>query len=154
MTEEQLSTPMAEKAGTLFLQGYNCSQAVFGAFAEQLNLPQQTALKLAAPFGGGIGRLREVCGACSGMLMVLGLAKGYETPETGKIKAAHYETVRALCHEFEIENGSIICREMLQNFEIGGTPEKRTPSYYQKRPCLLCVKSAAAIIEKHLAENP
>lgn len=154
MTEEQLSTPITEKAGSLFLQGYNCSQAVFGAFAEQLGLPQQVALKLAAPFGGGIGRLREVCGACSGMLMAFGLAKGYETPETGKLKAAHYETVRALCHEFELVNGSIICREMLQSAETGGTPEKRTPAYYQKRHCLLCVKSAAAILEKYLAENP
>ena len=86
----------SEKAVKLFTDGYNCAQAVFGAFAGDLGFDEATALKMAAPFGGGFGRQREVCGAVSGMLMAFGYLYGYETPETGEIKMKHYEDTRAL----------------------------------------------------------
>ena len=89
----------SEKAVELFLKGYNCSQAVFGAFAEELGINEETAFKLAAPFGGGVGRQREVCGAVSGMLMVLGLEEGYSTPETKEIKAPGHDYVDGVCTE-------------------------------------------------------
>lgn len=139
----------AEKAASLFLEGYNCSQAVLGAFCDELGLPFDTAMKLSSSFGGGMGRMREVCGAVSGMFMVAGLTNGYEAPETGPVKAAHYECIRRLADRFKDENGSIICRELLGGTaEVGGTPEARTAQYYQKRPCVEYVKAAAAILEE------
>ena len=142
----------SEKAVELFLKGYNCSQAVFGAFADELGVGEETAFKLAAPFGGGVARQREVCGAVSGMLMVLGLAEGYSTPETKEIKANHYETVRTLCDEFKQINGSIICREILKDCNTGGKPAERTAEYYKERPCVRCVRTAAEIIEKRIGK--
>ena len=143
----------SEKAVELFLSGYNCSQAVFGAFADEIGLDSEIALKLSAPFGGGFGRQREVCGAVSGMLMVLGVCSGYSTPEVGDIKAEHYKTVRYLCDEFKELNGSIVCREILRPEQIGGDPAPRTESYYKERPCVKCVRTASEIIEKYLLEK-
>ncbi len=140
----------SEKAVKLFTDGYNCAQAVFGAFAEDLGLDQATALKMAAPFGGGVGRLREVCGAVSGMLMAFGFLYGYEKPETGEIKMQHYEQTRALCDRFANENGSIICRDILKTEEKGGTPEARTEQYYHERPCVRCVRTASEILEDYI----
>ena len=140
----------SEKAVELFKKGYNCSQAVLGAFAEEIGLSPEIALRISVPFGGGIGRMREVCGACSGMLMAIGMTDGYSTPETGYIKAEHYELVRKLCAEFKEKNGSIICREILKTDEVGGTPSARTESYYKERPCIRCVRTAAEILENHL----
>ena len=143
----------SEKAVKLFCDGYNCAQAVFGAFAEVLGFDEQTALKIAAPFGGGFGRQREVCGAVSGMLMAFGLLCGYETPETGEIKMQHYEQTRALCDAFKEQNGSIICREILKDAEVGGTPSPRTPEYYKERPCDRCVRTASEILEEYIKEH-
>ncbi len=143
----------AQKAEALFKDGYNCAQAVLGAFCEELGMSLDTALKLSSSFGGGIGRMREVCGACSGMFMAAGLIYGYSTPETGEAKMALYARVRELADRFKAENGSIICRELLEGAEVGGTPEARTPAYYKKRPCVEYVKSAAAILEKYIEEN-
>ena len=140
----------SEKAVKLFNDGYNCAQAVFGAFAENIGFDKETALKIAAPFGGGFGRQREVCGAVSGMLMVFGYLKGYETPETGAVKMEHYEQTRALCDAFKEQNGSIICREILKTTEVGGTPSPRTPEYYKERPCDRCVRTASEILEKYI----
>ena len=139
----------SEKAVELFLEGYNCSQAVFGAFAESLGMAEDLALKMSAPFGGGIGRQREVCGAVSGMLMALGITDGYDTPETGDKKAEHYKLVRELCAQFTEINGSIICREILKDSEIGGTPAVRDEKYYKERPCVRCVRTAAEILENY-----
>lgn len=143
----------SEKAVGLFLEGYNCAQAVLGAFAEDLGMSESQALKLSAPFGGGVGRLREVCGACSGMLMAYGLISGYDTPETGDKKMALYEQTRAFCDKFKEINGSIICREILKNAEIGGTPAARTDKYYHERPCVRCVRTAAEILENYMESN-
>lgn len=142
-----------QKAEALFKDGYNCAQAVLGAFCEELGMSLDTALKLSSSFGGGIGRMREVCGACSGMFMAAGLIYGYSTPETGEAKMALYARIRELADRFKAENGSIICRELLEGAEVGGTPEARTPDYYKKRPCVEYVKSAAAILEKYIEEN-
>lgn len=142
----------AKKAEQLFLDGYNCAQAVAGAFCDEMGLPQDTVMKLSSSFGGGMGRMREVCGACSGMFMVAGALYGYETPETGAVKADHYADIRKLADAFREQNGgSIICREILgTKAQIGGTPEQRTDAYYKDRPCLWCVHSAAAILEQYI----
>lgn len=141
----------ADKAEALFKEGYNCAQAVLGAFAEELGLPLETAMKLSSSFGGGMGRMREVCGACSGMFMAAGLLYGYDTPETGAPKMELYAHIRELADRFRKENGSIICRELLDGkAEVGGIPEARTEVYYQKRPCSEYVRCAAAILEEYI----
>lgn len=141
----------AEKAEALFLEGYNCAQAVAGAFCDEMKLPFDAVMKLSSSFGGGIGRMREVCGACSGMFMVIGMLYGYETPETGEKKAEHYARIRALAERFKEQNGSIICREILgEAATVGGTPEARTKAYYDKRPCVRCVCTAADVLEEYI----
>ena len=145
----------ADKAEHLFTQGYNCAQAVFGAFAEDIHLPIDLCMKLSSSFGGGMGRLREVCGACSGMFMAAGLLYGYSGPEEGAVKSAHYALIRNLADQFRAEHSSIVCREILgKRAEIGGTPEKRTDEYYAARPCVRCVRSAARILEEYMKEHP
>jgi len=145
----------ADRAEQLFTQGYNCAQAVFGAFQEEVGLPLDVMMKLSSSFGGGMGRLREVCGACSGMFMAAGLLYGYSGPEEGKEKSAHYALIRELAAQFEAVHGSIVCREILgKRAQVGGTPEKRTEEYYASRPCVRCVRCAAEILEKHLAGHP
>lgn len=143
----------SEKAINLFCDGYNCAQAVFGAFANDLGLDEATALKIAAPFGGGFGRQREVCGAVSGMLMAFGYLYGYDTSETGEVKMHHYEQTRALCDAFKEQNGSIICREILKTDEVGGTPAARTEKYYHERPCVRCVRTASEILEEYIESS-
>ena len=143
----------SEKAVNLFCDGYNCAQAVFGAFAKDLGFDEATALKIAAPFGGGFGRQREVCGAVSGMLMAFGYLYGYDTAETGEVKMHHYEQTRALCDAFKEQNGSIICREILKTDEVGGTPAARTEKYYHERPCVRCVRTASEILEEYIESS-
>lgn len=143
----------SEIAVNLFTEGYNCAQAVFGAFAEEIGFDKATALKIAAPFGGGFGRQREVCGAISGMLMAFGYIYGYETPETGDIKMQHYEQTRELCNKFKDINGSIICREILKTSEVGGAPSPRTQEYYNERPCDRCVRVASEILEEFIKND-
>lgn len=148
----------AEKAKDLFLEGYNCSQAVFGAFAEELGMDLNTAMKLASSFGGGIGRLREVCGAVSGMCLVAGLKYGYCDPKAKEEKTAHYKRVQELADTFKKENGSIVCRELLENSmkkpaDTKPNPEARTNEYYKKRPCVQLVMQAASIVENYMKEK-
>ena len=145
----------AESAKRNFLGGCNCAQSVVLAFddvLEQQGMDPATAAKMASPLGGGMGRLREVCGAVSGMLLVLGLAEGYDDPEAFDAKKELYETVQELAGAFKDENGSIICRELLglDAGPSGATPEKRTDAYYHDRPCSELVASAARILEDHL----
>ncbi len=146
----------ADRAEELFVCGYNCAQAVFGAFAEDYGIPLDVALKLSSSFGGGVGRLREVCGAVSGMVMTAGLLYGYDKPEEGEMKGAHYARVRQLCAEFEKENGSIVCRDILgrQRAEVGGVPTERTDHFYKTRPCIKCVRDAADAMERFINEHP
>ena len=138
-----------EVASALFRNGYNCSQSVFGAFAEELGLPFETAMKLACSFGGGMGRLREVCGAVSGMLLVCGMKKGYHTPETGAVKAEHYRLVQSVANRFREKHGSLLCRELLGGTASNRpTPTERTPEFYKSRPCERLIASAAELIEE------
>lgn len=136
----------------LFKKGYNCSQAVFAAFCDETGLDLDTALKISSPFGGGMGRLREVCGAVSGMLMVLGLKYGYTDPCNKKVKTELYGLVQDLANKFEQENGSIICRELL-DLSIRHdkpVPEDRNENYYKRRPCVELVEQAAKILSEYL----
>ena len=136
-----------------FQSGYSCAQAVFLACTEDMGLDTETRARLASSFGGGMGGMRQVCGAVSGMLMALGLHQGYTDPKDKAGKAAQYEVIRALADEFKRENGSIICRELLgldENFKPK-PPEERTEAYYKKRPCPEMVFCAADILETYLA---
>ena len=145
---------LADKAEGLFTEGYNCAQAVFGAIAVELGMDKDTAMKIASSMGGGMGRMREVCGACSGLFMGAGLSHGYSDPECGKEKAEHYALIRELAEEFKAEHGSIICREILdKQAQVGGTPEARTPEYYAKRPCARVIASACQLIDEMLEEK-
>ncbi len=107
-------------------------------------------------FGGGMGRLREVCGAVSGMFMAAGMLYGYDTPGANQEKSEHYKRIQELAKAYETENGSIVCRELLglSQKRQEPVPEKRTDEYYQKRPCPKLVSMAAAIMEAYIAENP
>ena len=141
-----------ERAMELFKQGYNCSQSVFGAFAEECGIDFETALKLSSSFGGGMARLREVCGAVSGMFMVAGMKYGYTDPKDITAKTEHYKRIQELAADFKEKNRSIVCRELLGlsvQSEIY-IPEERTAEYYKKRPCVELVGDAAEIIDKYL----
>ena len=141
-----------EKAIQSFLDGYNCSQCMMLAFEDLLTIDIDTALKIASPFGGGMGRLREVCGSVSGMFMVLSFLKGYNNPNDYEGKKELYEHIQELARRYEAANGSIICRELLglsvQREE--STPEQRSAEYYQKRPCAAKIGSAAEILEDYI----
>ena len=143
-----------EKAMQSFLEGYNCSQCLVLAFEDYLTIDIDTALKIASPFGGGMGRLREVCGSVSGMFMVFGFLKGYTTPSDYEGKKELYEHIQELARRFEEVNGSIVCRDLLglSVQKETATPEKRTDEYYKKRPCAELVGIATEILEAYLNE--
>ena len=142
------------KAAELFLSGYNCAQAVAVAFTDVTGLTEQQAAKMASAFGGGMGRMREVCGAVSGMLMVLSYVYGYDTPGDDISKKRLYGQVQALAAGFRAENGSIICREILKNPPSDPNPTPRTAEFYAKRPCTKMVMTAARLLEQFMEENP
>ena len=148
-------SPHAVKAMALFKEGYNCAQSVFLAFEEECGLERSLALKLSSSFGGGMGRLREVCGAVSGMFMVAGVLYGYDSPQADEEKAEHYARIQKLANSFREYTGSIVCRELLglEQKSDAPTPEKRTESYYQKRPCVQMVGLAAAVMEQYIMEQ-
>lgn len=130
-----------EKAGELFMSGLNCAQAVFCAFAGDFGMDLETAKKVSCALGGGVGRMREVCGAVTGASLVLGMRHGSD-------KDAVYPKVQEFCAAFKAECGSIVCRELLAGTgaSTGGTAEKRTAEYYRKRPCVEMVKLAARLL--------
>lgn len=147
----------ADKAKSLFFEGYNCAQSVFCAFTDVTNLNLNTSARLASSFGGGMGRLREVCGTVSAAAMVLGLAKGYADPKDVQAKKEHYRLVREFSERFRAAEGSIVCRELLARANVdpraaaaGGDPEARTQEYYKKRPCPELVWQAAHILDSML----
>lgn len=144
----------ADRARALFLEGYNCAQAVVCAFGDVTGLDVDAAARLASSFGGGLGRLREVCGTVSGAAIVLGIARGYSDPKDYGAKKAHYALVQEFARRFREANGSIVCRELLKGIETapGGEPEERTPEYYKKRPCPALAACAAGILEQMLRE--
>ena len=143
----------AERAKEYFLQGYACSQAVALAFADLMNMDEETISKITLPFGGGLGRLRLTCGAVSGMALVIGALyrKSENTPEN---KKEVYAITQELCKKFQAETGSLICGELLSKMkvpvEVGGTAEPRTQEYYKKRSCADMVALAVEILEEYI----
>ena len=147
MKEEEIEKRV-ERAKELFKQGFNCSQAVFAACADMYGIEDEAlALRLSASFGGGIGRMRQTCGAACGMFMLAGLENGSATPGDAEGKKQNYALVQELAEIFKKENGSLICAELLgiAPRPQEPTPEARTEEYYKKRPCVEMVASAVRI---------
>ena len=140
----------SDKAVENFHQGYNCAQSVFMTFAEDFGIDKETALKLSSSFGGGMGRLREVCGAVTAMFAIAGLKKGYIAPDDDIAKAKHYEYIQYLADRFKSQYGTIVCRELLglQDGADSPIPSKRTDEYYTSRPCEAFIRLAADIVEE------
>ena len=156
MCEAEQKMTRGEKAEALFLEGYNCAQAVVIAFEDLHGLDRETAAKLSSSFGGGMARLREVCGSVSGMFMVAGLLYGYDNPKAKEEKAEHYARIQKLAADFTAEHGSIVCRDLLGLTEKKQepTPEERTEAYYKKRPCKEIIGRAAEILDAYIKEYP
>lgn len=144
-----------ELAQKNFEEGCNCAQAVFLAFSDLTGLDKATAMKLSASFGGGMGKLREVCGAVSGMFMAAGMLLADGEIPSQEAKAAHYERIRTLAARFKEENGSYICRELLAEVPTSKdpAPEERTAQYYSRRPCAELCRCAAELLDQLLQEQ-
>ena len=144
----------SEEAGRLFMEGYNCAQAVCCAFCDLTGLSIEEAARLSSSFGGGMGRLREVCGTVSGALLVLGILRGYDDPKDPAAKLSHYKLVQEYARRFKEKNGTIVCRELLKDVPVtpGEVPEPRTEEFYKRRPCLRLAQEAAAILDELLRE--
>lgn len=146
----------------LFKQGYNCAQSVTAAFADLYGLTREQALRVSASFGGGVGRMRGMCGAASGMFILAGLDCGSVSDHDPKGKEFNYRVVQQLAATFKERNGSLICGELLGLVPIGSSgmsvplqddspvPEARTESYYKKRPCAGMVEEGARIFVEYL----
>lgn len=145
-----------EKAKEYFLQGYNCSQSVAMAFSDLIETDEKTIAKAVSGFGGGFGRMREVCGTISGATFILSMLYGVDNPKDFAAKKSIYCDVQCVANRFKELNGSVICRELL-GLEKGGetppAPEKRTPQYYKKRPCADLCADCADILEKYINEK-
>ena len=139
-----------------FKRGYNCAQAVAIAFADEMGMSETELAKMASSFGGGMGKMREVCGAVSGALLVYGALRGNSDPEDGEAKKQHYARVQEFAARFKAEHETIICRKLLKNIalkkESTSEPEARTEDYYRTRPCVRFVETAATILAQMLAE--
>lgn len=137
-----------------FEAGCNCAQSVLLAFSDLTGLDDKTALAISSSFGAGMGRLREVCGAVSGMFMVAGLLYGGKASQ--EEKAAHYERLQLLAARFREKNGSYLCRELLAGVPVtsGAAPEARTAEYYKTRPCKHLCGDAAELLDQYIAGHP
>ena len=170
MEQEFESVSRQDIAESYFRKGYNCAQSVFAAFAKDYGFDEETALKISASFGGGLGRMREVCGCVSAMAMIAGMETGSTTEHDAAGKQRNYEMVQHLAEEYKkISGGSIICRELLGLDKIkagdeGGSavkdnestfpkPSERTEQYYTKRPCIELIRSACTIIENEFLDG-
>lgn len=142
-------------ADSLFRGGYNCAQSVFAAYADLFGMDRTTALKMSSAMGGGIGRMREICGAVSAMAMLAGLKEGNDDPENEEAKAHIYALVRDMSGKFKEKEGTLICRELLgiEGMEESAKPTVRTPAFYATRPCARLIAEAAEIIEEILLER-
>ena len=146
----------AETAEELFREGYNCAQSVAEAFCEEIGIDFNTAVRMVSGFGGGIGRMREVCGAVSGMTFVIGILMGYDDPKDVDGKKDLYAVIQTLCKEFKDITGSVICRELLSKKDAADDspqPAERTAEYYRQRGCAGYVACAAGILEEYLCAN-
>ena len=142
------------KAAELFLQGYNCAQSVAVAFCDVTGLDEKNTARAVSAFGGGMGRLREVCGAVSGMFFVLSFLYGYDTPGDDESKKKLYTEVQELAGKFRERCGSIICREILKNPPTDPNPSPRTAEYYKVRPCARMVLVAGQLMDEFIASHP
>ncbi len=142
----------SERAVELFLEGCNCAQAVFVAFADLLGVDEPLALRISSSFGGGVGRQREICGAVSGMCMVVGALYGYDDVKDPAKKAEHYARVQELCGAFREMYGSIVCRELLgaKRADDAPTPTPRDAEFYRTRPCARFVAAAADLLVQYI----
>lgn len=136
-----------------FKSGYNCCQSVLLAFEDLLDIDRDTLARIASGFGAGMGKMREVCGAVSGMFMVASMLRGYESPTATDEKTDTYAMIMSLGDKFKKEFGTIICRELL-NLDCDGNPQPsaRTPEYYKKRPCADMCGFCAKILAEYLSE--
>jgi len=134
----------------LFESGYNCSQSVFCVFCEEVGMDFEQGFKLTSSFGGGMGKLREVCGAVTAMFMIAGLKCGYTSNNDDEVKTEHYRLIQSLADKFKQKFGTIICRELLNLPSDGHVPAKRTEEYYKTRPCEDFIVYAVNLIEKEL----
>ncbi len=153
--EQESIKTHSQLAMEYFKEGYNCSQSVFLAFSDCYDMDKEAVLRISSSFGGGMGRLREVCGAVTGMFMAAGMLYGYADPKDQKAKTEHYERIQFLAKEFGEKNHSIVCRELLG---LGAgkdkpVPEVRTAEYYKKRPCVELVGIAAEILDRYREER-
>lgn len=151
MEEERI-----EMAVSLFKEGFNCSQSVVAAFADKYGFTREQALKMSASFGGGIGRMRETCGAACGLFMLVGLETGATEGADREGKAANYALVQELAEEFKQRNGALRCADLLglsKKEPVVSTPEARTDQYYAKRPCVKMVEEAARIWCEYLQKQ-
>ncbi len=142
------------KAAELFISGYNCAQTIVVAFGDVTGLEPDFSARLSSSFGGGMGRMREVCGAVSGMLTVAGLLYGYSVPGDDTVKKEHYALVQELSRQFREEAGSIVCREILKDPPADPAPTPRTAEFYRVRPCTRMVMLAARILDRYIEEHP
>ena len=154
MTEKEISDRTIQ-AVDYFKEGYNCAQAVVLAYADRYSTDVETLKQLAGPFGGGMGRLREFCGAATGMFLILGMEHPASNPEDKKTKTENYAAVQRTASAFKEKLGSYICADLLK---IGREPQSVTPDdrnfeYYAKRPCALCVAVGASVLGKELANS-
>ena len=139
----------SERAAQLFAEGYNCSQAVVGAFADCIPVEFDLLMKMSSSMGGGMGRLRETCGAVTGMFMVAGLLKGYADTDDKEAKDNHYKLIQELANEFKSVYQTYNCNELLGNIGKGTyVSSPRTAEYYKTRPCVNFVVTAAEILDK------
>ncbi len=146
----------SEKAIELFLNGCNCAQAVFAAFADLVGVDEALALRLSSSFGGGVGRQREICGAVSGMCMVLGALYGYDDVQDPGQKASHYARVQELCGAFRETYGAIVCRELLgaKRADDAPVPTPRDAEFYRTRPCARFVGACADLLLQYIEGHP
>ncbi|MCM1087429.1 MAG: C-GCAxxG-C-C family protein [Muribaculaceae bacterium] len=149
---EKLEQSRVNYAVSLFESGYNCAQSVFAAYAELLGMDRKSALKMSGAMGGGVGRMREICGTVSAMAMLAGLKEGNDDPGNEEAKEHIYALVRRMSAQFKEKQGTIICRELLgiEGMEESAKPSIRTPEFYASRPCGRIIACAAEIIEKEL----
>ena len=142
-----------EYAASLFHNGYNCAQSVAMAFSDLTGLDEKTSARTVSSFGGGMGRMREVCGAVSGMLTVVGILYGYDSPDPEQ-QMKLYALVQELSGQFREKIGSIICRDILKNPPSDPAPTPRTKEYYTSRPCARMVYTATEILDAYIQQNP
>lgn len=148
MSHDEEMERRIERAAALFKEGYNCAQSVVAAFADQYGFTREQALRMSASFGGGIGRMRETCGAACGLFMLAGLETGVLDAADREGKAANYALVQRLAAEFRRRNGALRCADLLglgAREPVVPVPEARTEGYYRKRPCPRVVEEAARI---------